>query len=46
MNYFLASFYDAMKIYIKALDQTVKNNDSVNNINAVLKHIWSKEFEG
>lgn len=46
VNYFLASFYDAMHIYIKALDQNVLNDNSVNDIPAVLKHIWNKQFDG
>ncbi len=46
VNYFLASFYDAMNIYIKALNDTILNNFDVNNIPIVLKNIWNKEFEG
>lgn len=46
VNYFLASFYDAMHIYVNALDKTVLSNDSINNIPAVLSHMWNIEFEG
>lgn len=46
VNYFLASFYDAIHIYIKALSEILLANDEINNIPAVLKHIWNKEFDG
>ena len=46
INYFLASFYDAINIYIKALNETIINKHNINNIPIVLKHIWNKEFEG
>jgi atrial natriuretic peptide receptor A len=46
VNYFLASFYDAMHIYIKALNQTITSKNSINNIPEVLKNIWKKEFDG
>lgn len=45
-NYFLASFYDAMDIYIRALNATVLSNENLNNIPAVLSHMWNKEFDG
>lgn len=46
VNYFLASFYDAMHIYIKALSEIVANKNSINNIPEVLKKIWNKNFDG
>lgn len=35
-----------MHIYIKALNQTITNKHSINNIPEVLKNIWKKEFDG
>lgn len=46
VNFFLASFYDAFNIYIRALNETIVRNGDVNNILEVLKHIWSKNFDG
>ncbi len=46
VNYFLAAFYDAMHIYIKALSETIANKTSINNIPEVLKRIWNKNFDG
>ena len=46
VNYFLAAFYDAMHIYIKALSETISNKKDINNIPEVLKQIWNKNFDG
>lgn len=46
VNYFLASFYDAMHIYIKALYENLKNGKDLNDIPSVLNNMWNKEFEG
>lgn len=46
VNYFLASFYDAMHIYIKALNISLINGYDLNNITSVLDNMWQKEFEG
>ncbi len=46
VNYFLASFYDAMFIYARALDDTLRHKQSLNDIPAVLSHMWNREFDG
>lgn len=46
VNYFLASFYDAMHIYVNALNHTIMSSQNINDIPAVLSHIWNKDFEG
>ena len=46
VNYFLAAFYDAMHIYINALNKTILSHENINNITAVLSHIWNKQFDG
>ena len=47
-NYFLASFYDAINIYVRALNKTVSESKrrDINDIPAVLRHIWGKKFKG
>lgn len=46
MNYFLASFYDAIYIYINALNKTIEDKNDINDIPNLLKYIWGKKFEG
>ncbi len=46
VNYFIASFYDAIHIYIRALNKTVSSKHDINDIPAVLRHIWNKKFDG
>jgi len=46
VNYFLASFYDAMFIYVRALNATLRTRHSINDIPAVLAHMWNREFDG
>lgn len=46
VNFFVVSFYDAMHIFAKALDQTIRNGWDLNNVPEMLKNIWNKKFKG
>jgi hypothetical protein len=46
VNYFLASFYDTIYIYINALNKTIEENKDINDIPFLLRYIWGKKFEG
>ncbi len=46
VNFFVATFYDAIHVYIQALNKTIVDGSNPNDITAVLKNIWDKQFEG
>lgn len=42
----MASFYDGMHVYIRALNKTVSKGYNPNDIKRVLEELWDKQFEG
>lgn len=46
LNYFSATFYDMLHIYIQALERTLIEGHLPNDIQHVLKNLWNHDFNG